>query len=162
MLHAFGQGLTSSGIMSKALAKQSSQLKPTSQLRWSWVSFGHPLGSSWLEFDQNQIFAQLKPSVPLFGHLKPTLAKLFSYCYVTVRSFQTIEHFLARWLAVVVPFVHQPMQVLILKLGSSWLELGAPFGQGLKWCSGVPPTLPFRVLSSLSLVSITLFKFSTA
>ena len=29
----------------------SSQLQPGSQLRWSWVSFGHSLGLSWLELD---------------------------------------------------------------------------------------------------------------
>ena len=28
------------------------QLEPSSQLRWSWVSFGHPLGLSWLELDR--------------------------------------------------------------------------------------------------------------
>ena len=41
------------------------------------------VGSSWLEFDQAQIFAQLEPSfLPAFGdlgQLKPTLAKLFRY-----------------------------------------------------------------------------------
>ena len=35
----------------------SSQLEPSSQLRWSWVSFGQPLYLSWLEFDQARIFA---------------------------------------------------------------------------------------------------------
>ena len=47
------------------------------------------VGSSWLEFDQAQIFAQLEPSFPPFGHLSqlnPTIAKLFCYCYVTTRS----------------------------------------------------------------------------
>ena len=32
------------GAMCKALAKRYSQLKPGSQLWWSWVSFHHPLG----------------------------------------------------------------------------------------------------------------------
>ena len=59
----------------KALAKRYSQLKPRSQLRWSWISFGPP---TWLEH-QAQIFAQLDPGFPPFGHLrqlKPTLTKL--------------------------------------------------------------------------------------
>ena len=63
----------------------------SSQRWWSWVSFGHPLGSSWLELDQMfflaQNFAQLEPSFPPLGHLKPTLAKLSCYCYVTTRSY---------------------------------------------------------------------------
>ena len=68
----------------------SSQLEPSSQLRRSWVSFGHPLGSSWLKFDQAQIFAKLEPSFPPFGQLsqlRPTLTKLFCYRYVTTRSY---------------------------------------------------------------------------
>ena len=44
----------------------SNQLEPSFQLGWSCVSFGHPLGFSWidcwLEFGQVQIFAQLSPS----------------------------------------------------------------------------------------------------
>ena len=69
----------------------SSQLEPSFQLGWSWVSFGHPLSlscSSWIEFDQAPIFAQLEPSFPPFGHLshlKPTLAKLFCYYAVVFR-----------------------------------------------------------------------------
>ena len=31
------------------VAKRSSQLKPSSPLRWRWASFGHPLGLSWTE-----------------------------------------------------------------------------------------------------------------
>ena len=71
----------------ESLAKRHSQLEPSSQLRWSWVLFGHPLGLSWLEFDQAQIFAQLEPGFPPFRHLKPNLStpKLFCYCYVTTR-----------------------------------------------------------------------------
>ena len=62
----------------------------SSQLRWSRVSFGHPLGLSWLEFDQAQTFAQLEPGFPPCGHLsqqKSTLANLFCYCYVTTRPY---------------------------------------------------------------------------
>ena len=47
------------------------------------------VGSSSIEFDQAQIFAQPEPSFPPFGHLnllKPTLAKLFCYCYFTTDS----------------------------------------------------------------------------
>ena len=43
--------------------------------RLAWVS------SSWLEFDQAQIFAQLEARFPLH----PTLTKLFCYCYVITR-----------------------------------------------------------------------------
>ena len=47
------------------------------------------VGSSWLEFDQAQIFAQLEQSFLPFGHLgqlEPTLAKLSCYCQVTTQS----------------------------------------------------------------------------
>ena len=76
------------------------------------------VGLSWLEFDQAQIFAQLEPGFPPFGHLsqfKLTLAKLFCYCYVTTRSYsQTIKWFLVCWLDLAVSFGHLPMQVSIL------------------------------------------------
>ena len=88
----------------------SSQLDPSSQLQWSWVAFGHPLGlrwASWLEFDQAQIFAQLEPS-----------------CFVVVVwlrcRIQTIERFLAKWLDLAVSFGHRPMQLLDFV---TWLEL---------------------------------------
>ena len=48
------------------------------------------VGLSWFEFDQAQMFAQLEQRFPPFRHLselKPTLAKLFCYCYVTTRSY---------------------------------------------------------------------------
>ena len=82
------------------LAKRSSQLKPTRAtfttsmelvIVWpsTWLALAR-VGSSCLEFDQGQMFAQLEPSFSPFGHLsqlKPTLAKLFCYCYVTTRSY---------------------------------------------------------------------------
>ena len=52
----------------------------------TWLELAR-VGSSWLEFDQAQIFAQLEPVFPTFGQLKPTLAKLFCYCYLTTRSY---------------------------------------------------------------------------
>ena len=58
----------------------SSQLKPRFQLGWGWVSFGHPLGSRWLEFDQLQMFAQLKPGFPPFGQLEPSCFVLLGDC----------------------------------------------------------------------------------
>ena len=78
----------------KALAKRnSSQLEPSSQLRWSWVSFGHPLGLSWLELDRvglNFISSNFRPTRAKFFTVwppQPTLAKLFCNCYVTTRSY---------------------------------------------------------------------------
>ena len=72
---------------------KSSQLEPSFQLGWIWVSFGHPLGSSWLEFDQAQIFAQLDQSFPSFSDL----GQLSPSCFVIVRRLrgrsQTIEWF---------------------------------------------------------------------
>ena len=55
----------------------------------TWLELAR-VGLSWLEFDQAQIFAQLEPSRPPFCHLsqlKPTVAKLFCYSYVTTRSY---------------------------------------------------------------------------
>ena len=112
----------------------SSQLEPSSQLRWSWVSFGHPLGLSWLElleFDQAQIFAQLEPSFPPFRHLsqlKPTLSKLFCYCYVTTRPYSdncTVSCDLTRLGGIVWPPGHASFDVV------TWLELGVTVWPGL-------------------------------
>ena len=62
----------------------SSQLDPSStsmELGIVWPPTWPQLAwvvSSWLEFDQAQMFAQLEPSFSPIGHLKPTLAKLFN------------------------------------------------------------------------------------
>ena len=42
------------------------------------------------------------------------------------------------WLDLAVSFGHPPVQVLILYLSSSWLELGVPFGQGFREAECVP------------------------
>ena len=49
---------------------------------WSstWLELAQ-VGSSWLEFDQAQIFAQLEPGFPSFGHL----SQLWPSCFVVVR-----------------------------------------------------------------------------
>ena len=76
---------------SKALAKRHPQLKPTRAKFTTSMELGivRPpawlelarVGSSWLEFDQDQIFAQLSPSFPPFGHAsRPTWLKLLCYC----------------------------------------------------------------------------------
>ena len=69
----------------------SSQLEPSqSQCRWNWVSFVHPLASRWLELAciwPSSNFRPTRVKFPPFGQLKPTLAKLFCYCYVTTRSY---------------------------------------------------------------------------
>ena len=54
---------------SKALAKRSSKLKPSSQLRLSWASFGHPLGLSWIELAWIWSSSNFRP---------PTRAKFFT------------------------------------------------------------------------------------
>ena len=70
----------------------SSQLEPSLQLRWSWVSFGHPLGLSWLElawiwwssnFRPTRVFHRLATSANS-SQLSPSF---FCYCYVTARSY---------------------------------------------------------------------------
>ena len=63
----------------------SSQLDPSSQLRWSLVSFGHPPGSSWIELAwiwSSSNFRSTRARFPPFGHLsqlQSTLANLFCY-----------------------------------------------------------------------------------
>ena len=56
----------------------------------TWLELAR-VGSSWLEFDQTQIFAQLEPCFPPFGQLSPS-------CFVIVMwldsRIQTIERFL--------------------------------------------------------------------
>ena len=63
----------------KALSKRSSQLKPTRAkfttsmelgIVWppTWLALAR-VGTSWLEFDQAQVFAQLEPSFPPFGQV---------------------------------------------------------------------------------------------
>ena len=54
-----------------------SQLEPSSQLRWSWVSFGHPLGLSWLELDRvglNLIKVKFSPNSSQVFHRLATSA----------------------------------------------------------------------------------------
>ena len=55
----------------------SSQLEPSSQLRWSWRSFGHPLGLSWLELDRvglNLIKLKFSPNSSRVFHRLATSA----------------------------------------------------------------------------------------
>ena len=70
-------------------------------------------GSSWLAFDQAQIFAQLESSF----HRLANSSQLSLSCFVIVMwlrgRIQTIEWFLVSWLDLAVPFGHPPMQVLI-------------------------------------------------
>ena len=96
----------------------------------TWLELAR-VGSSWLEFDQAQLFAQLEPGFPPFGHLsqlKLTLAKLFCYCYVTTRSYSDncmmVSCKLARLGGIVWPPPDASFDFV------TWLELGAPFGQG--------------------------------
>ena len=68
----------------------SSQLEPSSQLWWSWVSFGHPLGLSWLEWAwiwSSSNFRPTRAKVFTVWPPQPTLAKFFCYCYVAVRLY---------------------------------------------------------------------------
>ena len=74
----------------KALAKRSSHLEPCSQLRCSWVSFGHPLGSSWIKLAWIWPNSNFRPTWAKFSTVwppQPTLTKLFCYCYVTTQSY---------------------------------------------------------------------------
>ena len=70
----------------------SSQLEPNSQLLRIWVSFGHPLGSSWMGLAWIWSSSNLHPTPAKFSTVRlsqptqPTLARLF-YCYVTTRSY---------------------------------------------------------------------------
>ena len=69
----------------------SSQFEPSSQLRWSCVSFGHPLGLSWLELDRvgfNLIKLKFSPNLSQVFHCLATLAnssQLSPSCFVIVR-----------------------------------------------------------------------------
>ena len=91
--------------------------------------------SSWVEFDQAQIFAQLEPRFPPFGHLsqlKPALAKLFGYCYAITRWYSDnwmVSCKLARISGIVWPPADASCDFV------SWLELGLSFGQGfiVRW-----------------------------
>ena len=69
----------------------SQQLEPRSQLRWSWVSFGHSLGLSWLELARIKSSSNFRPTPAKFSTAglatSATLTKLFCYCYVTTRSY---------------------------------------------------------------------------
>ena len=99
MLTPFVRANVSVGFPGNVLAKRYPQLlKPTrAKFATSMISFGHPLGLGWLKLDRvglnlikAQIFAQLSPSFPPFDHLcqlKPTLAELLCYCYVSTRSY---------------------------------------------------------------------------
>ena len=116
-----------------------SQLEPSFQLGWNWVSFGHPVGSlelagvgsSWLKFDQAQIIAQLKPSFPPFGDLSQLSPSRFDivrfwFCcclFVGLGFFFFCKVFL--WAgSTVLPPTGASLDFV------TWLELGAPFGQG--------------------------------
>ena len=108
MLGFVGLLLEINCIAYEALAKRSSQLKPTRAkfttsmdlgIVWppTWLELARG-GSSWLEFDQTRIFAQPEPSFPPFGHdsqLEPS-------CFVFVMGLRgrihTIEWFLDSWL----------------------------------------------------------------
>ena len=85
------------------------------------------IGSSWLEIDQ----AQFEPGFPPFGHLsqlKPTLAKLSCYCYVTTRS-NSDNSMVSCKLARLGGSVWPPADAIIYFV--TWLELaelGVPFG----------------------------------
>ena len=97
----------------------SSQLEPSSQLRWSWVSFGHPLGLSWLELAW--IWSSSK--------FRPTRAK-----FSTVWSPQANSRQLSPSCFVIVMWLRGRIQTRqlngFLRTGSSWIEMGVPFGQG--------------------------------
>ena len=85
------------------------------------------------------MFAQLEPSFPPFGplsQLKPTLAKLFCYRYVTTRPYSdnwTVSCKLARLGSIIWPTADASFD-LICNLARVWLELGGwvPFGQGFR------------------------------
>ena len=98
----------------------SSQFEPSSQLRWTWVSFGHPPGLG-------RIFAHLDPSFPPFGHLGQLKPSWFVIVRWLTRSYSD------NWM----------VSCQLTRLGSSvwppadasfdfvtWLELEGPFGQG--------------------------------
>ena len=120
----------------------SSQLEPSSQLWWIWVSFQAThlawVGSSWIELawilsSSNSRSSRAKFS-SLFGHLsqlKPTLNKLFCYCYATVRgriqTFWMVPCKLARLGGTVWPSANASFDCDFV----TWLELGVPFGHGL-------------------------------
>ena len=85
---------------------------------WHW-SLSGVKGLSSLEFDWAQIFAQLEPRFPPFGHLsqlKPTFAKLFCYCYVTTRS-----HSDNNWLAIIGGIIWPPADASLDFV--TWLKL---------------------------------------
>ena len=61
----------------------SRQPGPNSQLRWSWVSFGHPLGLSWLELGRVGLnFIELKFS--------PTSSQAFLRFAISANSRQIV------------------------------------------------------------------------
>ena len=108
----------------------SSQLEPSFQLGWSWVSFGQPLGSRWMELDRvgmNLIKLKFSPNSSQVFHRLATSANssqvvllLLGVCAVVVRQ---LNGFLANWVDLAVSFGHLPMQVLICNLarvGLSW------------------------------------------
>ena len=74
----------------------SSQLEPSSQLRWSWVSFGHPLGLSWLELDRagwNLIKLKFSPnSSQVFHRLATTVysSQLSPSCFELLCDYAVI------------------------------------------------------------------------
>ena len=84
--------------------------------------------SSWLEFDQGHIFAQLEPSFPPFGHL----GQLESSCFVIVRWLRGRSQIVEWFSCELVPLgstVWPPINARFDFI--TWLELGVPFGQGL-------------------------------
>ena len=102
----------------------------------TWLELAR-VGSSWLEFDQAQIFAQLEPSLPPFGHL----SQLSPSCFVIVRWLcgrsQTTEYFsceLARFGGTVWPLADASFDFV------TWLELawvGSTVWPGLYACACV-------------------------
>ena len=68
----------------------SSQLEPSSQLRWSWVSFGRPLGLSWLELAWIWSSSNFRPTRAKFSTVWPPQPT----CFVIVRWLRgRIEYF---------------------------------------------------------------------
>ena len=69
----------------------SSQVRNFDDIVWPPTGLGlAQVGSSWLKFDQSSNFRPTLTKFPPFDHLcqlKPTLAKLLCYCYVSTRSY---------------------------------------------------------------------------
>ena len=151
----------------------SSQLEPSSQLRWSWVSIRFAtslvsrersatqaiLPATWLELDRvglNLIKLKFSPNSSQVSTVWPpqsTLAKLVCYCYaVTTRSYSdNTELFLARWLDLAASF-GQPSFVTWLELarvGSTvWPRL---WTTNFRPCHTTTVTMPFIAWTETSI-----------